>query len=107
MKYKLNQDAYARVFQYLMEGPGSCYEMQEVSGLALVTLQNLMKCFQKYKIVHRSAWDVNSRGIDTTPIYSFGPGRNKKRRSQTTAQRTQKYRDKLKAIKQANILNIG
>lgn len=104
---KLNQDAYGRIFKELMQGPCTSYELQDVCGLALVTIQDLMKCLQKYEVVHRSAWEINKRGIDTTPVYSWGSGINKKRRCATQAERAKKHRDKKKAIKQANLLHTG
>lgn len=100
---KVNQEAYAILFKHLLDGPMSAYELAEESGLRVLTSQELMRCLLRHKVVHICGWIKNGRGIDTTPIYKLGEGRNKPRHVMSAAERKQRARDKKKAIAMANI----
>ncbi len=96
MQEKMNQEKYALAIKELMETPCTAHDIVEATGVHIVTAQNLMRTFLRHKIVHVSAWDPDSRGRDMTPVYSFGPGRNAKRRKKSAAERQQQCRDKKK-----------
>ena len=91
-QHKVNQEAYAVLFKSIIDHPGTAYELAEVSGLHLLTVQDLMRVFAKHQIVHIVAWEPNGRGIDTTPVWSFGKGRDVARRIKTRAQIASDYR---------------
>lgn len=96
MQHKVNQETYARVFASLLHGPGSCYELAEETGMHLTTMQSLMNCLKKHKVVHVVAWEKDGRGRDTTPVFAFGRGRDKPRAKMTSAERTAKCRARKK-----------
>lgn len=91
---KMNQEKYALAIKELLETPCTAHDIAEVTGVHIVTAQNLMRTFLRHKIVHVSAWDPDSLGRDVTPVYTLGPGRNAKRRKKTAAERQQRHRDK-------------
>lgn len=94
---KLNQAKYARLIKLLTQRPHTAHELAEAVELHIVNTQGLMRTLMEYRVVHISAWLPNSRGIDTTPVYKFGPGRkNAERRKMSDAERTAKYREKKK-----------
>ena len=101
---KTNQETYAILFKHLLDGPMTAYDLVEESGVHIVTAQSLMRCLKKHKVVHICGWEKNSRGIDTTPIYKLGHGKNKPRAKMTDKERTQRYRDKKKAMELQNII---
>lgn len=91
---KVNQETYALLFKELLNAPSSTYELSEVTGLHLVTVQSLMRTLKKHKVVHISAWDTDKLGRDCTPIYAFGKGKNAARRKMSASDRTARYRAK-------------
>lgn len=94
---KLNQAKYAKLIKLLMQRPHTAHELAETVELHIVNTQGLMRTLVEHKVVHISAWLPNSRGVDTTPVYKFGPGRkNAERRKMTDAERTARYRERKK-----------
>lgn len=94
--HKVNQDTYARLFSELLDNPSTPHELAEVTGLHLHTAQDLMRTLHRHKVVHIKAWEPNTRGIDTTPVFAFGRGRDAKRRKKTRAQIAADYRERKK-----------
>ena len=90
--HKVNQDTYARLISALLDDPCTCFELAEETGLHLVTVQSLIRCFRKHKLVHVSAWDVDKKGRAAVAVYSFGRGKSKPRPKKTGAERTAAYR---------------
>jgi len=94
--HKINQETYARLFKMLLDDPITAHEAADETGLHSVTAQKLMRILKKHKVVHIAAWEANGRGIDTTPVYKLGHGKDKPRRKKSSAQRTSEYRARLK-----------
>lgn len=103
--HRVNQDAYARVIKELVTEPCSLRHLVDVTGLHLVTLYRLFRVFKKYKLVHVSAWEPDSRGRDAHPVFTFGEGRDKPKYKMTQAQIAQRYREKQKRKKAAEALD--
>lgn len=101
--HKVNQDSYARLFKELLENPCAPYELVEPTGLHLVTIQDLMRTLHRHKVVHIVAWEPNGRGIDTTPVFAFGKGRDAKRRRKTRSQISADYRERKKMREMVNL----
>lgn len=95
---KVNQDAYARLFAELLEGPMTAHDAVEVAGLHIITAQSLFRTLKKHKVVHVVAWEPDSRGRDVTPVYGLGKGRDKPRRKQSAAQRQAQHRARKQSI---------
>lgn len=101
--HKVNQEAYAITFKTLIANPCTAYELAEETGLHVVTMQELMRCFARHKLVHISAWDQDTQGRDTTPVWTFGKGKNVPRRRQTRAEIAARYRERQKMLKLVNL----
>lgn len=99
--HKVNQDTYAKVIKALLTDPYTAHELVEISGLHIVTMQHLMRCFHKNKVVYICGWETDTMGRDSTPVYKLGVGRAVPRRRMTTAERTARYRAKKQTIEAA------
>lgn len=106
VQHKVNQEAYARLFASLLDAPQTTHQLASETGLHIVTVQDLMRTLHRHKVVHITAWEPNSRGADTTPVFAFGHGRNIKRRKKTRAQIAANYRERKKA-KQLVAMSAG
>lgn len=101
--HKVNQETYALVFKELLDGPASCQDLVDVSGLHLVTVQSLMRVLNRHKVVHIAGWNPDSRGRDTSAVFAFGKGRDVKRRVKPKAEIAADYR----ARKQMKLLTVA
>ena len=99
--HKINQDTYAKIIKVLLTDPYTAHELVEISGLHIVTMQRLMRCFHKNKVVHVCGWETDSLGRDTTPVYKLGIGKAVPRRRMTAAERTARYRSKKQTVEAA------
>lgn len=102
--HKVNQDTYARIFKELLEGPITAHEAMEVSGIHRLTAYSLFKSLKKHKVVHISAWELDSMGRDAIAVYQLGAGKDKARRKMTPAERSRRYKAKKANLK---LINMG
>lgn len=100
---KSNHIAWALIIKELSEGPITAYDAVEVSGVYIATARYLLKALHKYKAVHICAWEPNSRGCDTTPVYKFGPGKDKPKQVKSMAQRQLECKARKKKFSSVNI----
>lgn len=98
--HRVNQDAYARVIKALVEEPVTLRQLEEITGLHLVTLYRLFRILKKHGLVHISAWEQDSRGRDAFAVFTFGKGRDKPKFRMTQAEIARRYRAKRKLQKQ-------
>lgn len=101
---KVNHETYALLFKELLEHPCTAYDIVEVTGLHIVNVQGLMRILARHKVVHVAAWEPNSRGVDTTPVFKLGEGRNAKRRKKTRAQIVADYKERKKMREMVNLI---
>ena len=99
--HKVNQDTYAKVIKALLTDPYTAHELVDLTGLHIVTMQNLMRCFKRNKVVHVCAWEPDVLGRDATPVYKLGIGKTAARRRMTQAERTARCRAKKRTIEAA------
>lgn len=102
MPVKSNHLAFALVVKELTEGPITTKDVVEVSGLYIQTARYLMNALHKYQAVHICAWEPNSRGVDTTPVYKLGRGKDKPKAKKSGAEKTQDYRTRRDALNLVN-----
>lgn len=93
---KVNHIAYAIILRELLDGEMTAHDAAEISGLYITTTQQFFKTLRDHKVLHICAWEPNSRGIDTTPVYRLGEGKDKPKRKRTPAERQAKHRAKKK-----------
>lgn len=101
---KVNHIAYAIILRELLDGEMTAHDAAEISGLYITTTQQFFKTLKDKKVVHICAWEPNSRGIDTTPVYRLGEGKDKPKRKASTAERMRKCRAKKKIEKVENFM---
>jgi hypothetical protein len=61
----------------------------------LHTVQSLMRTFRRHKLVHVAAWETDTLGRVNKPVFAFGAGADKPRKSLTGAQRQERYRERV------------
>lgn len=105
---KMNERLYAQMIKMLFDGCTAqtiCLE----TGLHVVTAQSYLRALHDVGAVHISGWLKNSRGADTTKIYTLGVGEDKPRAKLTRSEiaRRYKFKQKLrkKMLKEQSILN--
>jgi hypothetical protein len=91
-KQRVNHQALALAVKRMMEGPTTAHNVVEVTGLHINTAYELMRTFHDNKVVHISGWEPNALGVDTTPIFTLGAGRDVKRRKASSKERSARSR---------------
>lgn len=89
---KVNQEMYGILFNELLEGPCTANDLATVTGLHLVTVQDLLRTLRRHKVVYISGWQKNGRDIECIAIFSFGRGKDKKPKTKTRAEIARNYR---------------
>lgn len=85
-----NVTAYVLLFQAL-EGGGNTEELHAESGLGLQTVRKFVAVAKRKKMVHIKAWDKDSMGRFTRPVYAIGNEKDAKRPpKQTSTERSRK-----------------
>lgn len=95
---------YALVFKMLLKEPQSLDALEEETGLSRSTLYRMFKTLRKHKVVHISDWEQDTRGRDAIAVYKLGAGRDKSKYKISGAERTRRYRERLKQRKQTEEL---
>jgi hypothetical protein len=105
---KMNERLYAQMIKMLFNGctaQNICAE----TGLHVVTTQSYLRALHNVGAIYISGWLKNSRGADTTKIYTLGFGEDKPRSKLTRSEiaRRYKFKQKLrkKMLKEQSILN--
>jgi hypothetical protein len=96
-QHKVNQDCYAIVMKTLIAWPSDCYKLEKKSGLALTTVQDLMRCFHRKGVVFIAGWNKDTMGRATTPIFALklkATDTDVPRPKLTPAQRQARYKAK-------------
>ena len=89
----------ATILRLFLDGPVSARDVVEATGLHLVTVYELLRVFRKEKVIHISAWDVDSMGRDAIAIFSVGQGKDAKRRALSRAQISSRYRERKRRVR--------
>jgi hypothetical protein len=103
-KLKVNHQALALAVKRMLEGPFTAHNIVEVTGLHINTSYELVKAFKKVGNTFISGWEPNSWGADTTPIFTLGQGKDKRRRRASTKEKSARYRENKKRMKQRDPL---
>lgn len=96
---RVNHQALALAVKRMIEGPFTAHSVVEVTGLAVNTAYELVRTFHKCGTSHVSGWEPNTWGADATPIFTLGPGKDKKRRRASTKEKSARYRERKRAMK--------
>jgi hypothetical protein len=94
---KVNALAYAHLIKALQEGDHTVRELSEITGLAELTVYWYCRELHRVKAVHIATFAEDARGYRTATVYKMGPGKDAKRVRYSQAERTARYRDKIKA----------
>ena len=94
-----NVTAYILLFQALEEG-GNIEDLQEESGMSINTVRKFVAVAHRRKMVHIKAWDKDSLGRHTRPVYALGAKVDAKRPpQQTSTERSRKRYERERILK--------
>jgi hypothetical protein len=96
-QHKVNQDAYATLLGHLVKWAADCHKLADISGLHLVTVQDLLRAFHRKDVVFICGWNKDSMGRDTTPVFHLKlkpTDKDVPRRVMTPAERQAAYRQR-------------
>jgi hypothetical protein len=68
-----------------------------------VTVYQYTRELRRFGAAHITRYEPDARGRHIVKIYKLGKGKDASRVSMTPSERTARYRNKLRAIKEANI----
>jgi hypothetical protein len=102
---KVGALSYAQLIKFMLEGVYSCEELAEHTGLHYVTVLHYTRALHKAGACYISSWGQDTRGRDAIKIYSLGIGWDVPRQERmTVAERTRRYRAKLKSGQLAQVM---
>ncbi len=101
---KINAYSQAQLIKLLLDGPQTCMDLAEATGLHYVTVQQYTRELRRAGAAHISAWEKDARGRDVVKVYSLGAGRDAKRQKLTGAERQERSRAKRKAAQVAQVM---
>jgi len=95
---KVNAMSFAILVREMLAGEFTCEELAEKTGLHYVTVLNYTREMHKAGSAYIAAWRMNHRKQYVLKVYGIGDREDvrKPRTAMTPAQRTQKYRAKLR-----------
>jgi len=99
---KVNALSFAHLVREMLAGEYTCEELAERTGLHYVTVLRYTREMHKAKSAYIYAWRMNDKKQYVLKVYKIGGGMDarKPRAALTPAQRTQKYRAKLRRRKE-------
>ena len=99
---KVNALSFAHLVKEMLAGEYTCEELAERTGLHYVTVLHYTREMHKAGAAYICAWRMNHRKQYVLKVYGIGnrDDARKPRAALTPAQRTQKYRAKLKRRKE-------
>jgi len=104
---KMGAVLYARMVEMMLHGTFSCREIAEETGLHYVTVLQYARELYRAGACHIAHWEKDKRGRDITKIYKIGKAKDAPRQRMTKAERTARYRDKKRAIRDVNLLGVA
>lgn len=102
---KVVHTMYALMLKMLLKEPQSLDTLEQETGLSRTTLYRMFSALRRHKVVHVYDWEPDSRGRDAHAVYKLGPGKDKPKYKLSGAERTRRYRERLKQRQQTEVLD--
>ena len=93
---RINAISLSKLVAALVAGPCTYAELEEETGLHVVTLRRYVKAFRREGLLHIGGWEKDPRGRDQIAIFKWGSGSDKRRSKITGAERARRYRENLR-----------
>lgn len=103
-RMRVGHQTFALALKRMVEGPFTAHNIVEATGLHINTAYELVRAIEKCKASHITGWEPNSWGADTTPIFTLGPGKNKRRRKASAKEKSARYRQRKRDMQQRDPL---
>jgi predicted ArsR family transcriptional regulator len=101
---KINAYSQAQMIKMLLDGPATCQDLAEATGLHYVTVYQYTRELRRAGAAYISAWEKDSRGRDVIKVYKLGSGKDAKRERMTGAERQARTRERKKAAQMNAVL---
>jgi hypothetical protein len=75
-------------------------ELEEATGWHYITAGRFIKALKQRRLVYITGWLPDTIDRDAIAVYAVGNKQDKARRKLTTAQRTKRWRDKQRKLRQ-------
>lgn len=97
-KTRINAMSFGFLVQELLSGTYTCEELAERTGLHYCTVLNYTLGMYKAKAIHICGWRMNKNRQYVLKVYKIGDKQDmpKPRKALTHAQRSAKYREKIR-----------
>lgn len=102
---KVNALSYALLIKLMLDGTYTCRELAEETGLHVTTVYDYTRALHSASAAHICTWEKDTRGRDSMPVFMLGAGRDKRRHTDTAAQRQAKARAKRKALEMQQVMS--
>ncbi len=96
---QLNALTVAKLIKMMVSEQHTAQELADGTGLHKQTVYKFLRALVNEGAVHIGAWDKDRMGRDSVPVYTFGPGKNAKRKKMTLRERHERHYAKVKARK--------
>lgn len=104
---KINAYSQAQMIKLMLEGPATCADLAEATGLHAGTVREYTRELRRAGAAYISAWEKDSRGRDVIKVYTLGIGKDAKREKLTGAQRQARARAKVKTAQMSQVMAGG
>lgn len=101
---KMSAVLQAQIIKLMFDGTYNCTQLAEETGLHYVTVLQYTRELHRAGAAHISSWEKDARGRDVIKVYKLGPGKDAKRERMTQVERMARHREKIKSIKQAQVM---
>lgn len=91
---RINAIALSKLIVTMQDMPCTYHDLVDATGLNITTIRHYLLALHKEGGCYICGWEKNSRGIDCTPVFSLGRGRDKPRERKSDAARNRTYRAK-------------
>lgn len=93
-KTRLNAVMFAMLVEEMVSGPCTIPGLIEATGLHHKTIRGALKALHDRNLAHVSGYDKDCRGRAIVPVWSFGEGRDAKRKPKSHAELSRAYRSR-------------
>lgn len=104
-KHLYHASAYAAFFESLVKGEATVRDLIADCGLAANTVRKLVHAMRRRRLIHVTAWEQDSAGRWTVPVYKLGSRADAPRPAPLTS--TQRSANQRRRNRDAAIRNLG
>lgn len=94
----------ANLVKAMIPGILTCQELADESGLHYSTVLEITKAMHRAGACYICDWQDDARGRQTIKVFKIGTGKDRKKSLVSSTEKSRRYRARLKAMAEINIL---